>query len=114
MDITIWYNPKCGTCQKVRAAVEAKGHTPRLVEYLKTPPSVAEIEDVCRKAGLEPQALAREKEPIYESIAAKAKDRAAWLKALHDHPVLIQRPIVITSTKALICRPPERLPEILP
>lgn len=113
MTIEIWYNPKCGTCQKVRAAVEAKGHRPKLVEYLKKPPSVAEIDAVCRKAGIEPQALARQKENVYAAIAARNPDRAGWLKALHDHPVLIERPIVIIDNRAIIARPPEKLNEIL-
>jgi arsenate reductase (glutaredoxin) len=109
MDMTILYNPKCGTCQKVRAAVEAKGYKPRLIEYLKTPPSVQELDAICKKLGLEPQAIAREKEPIYEATAARCKTRQDWLKALHDNPVLIQRPIVVLGDRAIIARPPESI-----
>jgi arsenate reductase len=112
MNITIWYNPKCGTCQKVRAAIEAKGLKPRLVEYLKTPPSTEEIDQACRKAGMEPQQLARQKEPVYPSVAARCKNRQDWLKALHENPVLIERPFVILDNKALIARPPERVGEL--
>jgi len=112
MTITIWYNPKCGTCQKVRAAIEAKGHTPRLVEYLKTPPSVEEIDQACRKAGIEPQQLARQKEPAYAAIADRCKTRQDWLKALHENPVLIERPVVILEDTAIIARPPERVEEL--
>src|SRR5581483_2116647 len=83
LKITVWYNPKCGTCQKVRATIEARGHRPRLVEYLKAPPSVEEIDEVCRKLDLEPQQLARQKESIYDSIAKKCKTRQDWLRALH-------------------------------
>src|SRR5262245_10731942 len=95
MKIVVWYNPKCGTCQKVRALIEAKGHQPQLVEYLKTPPSTQEIDQACRKAGIEPQQLARQKEPIYASVAKTCKTRQDWLKALHQNPVLIERPVVI-------------------
>jgi len=113
MNITLWYKPTCGTCQKVRAAIEAKGHKPTLVEYLKTPPSPADIDAVCRKAGIQPQELARRKEPLYEEIARKNLDRAGWLKALHENPVLIERPVVIVGDQAIVARPPERLAEIL-
>lgn len=111
--ITVWYNPKCGTCQKVVSAIKAKGHKPRLVQYLKNPPSIEEIGQVCRMAGLAPQELACQKEPLYAEIAAKNLDHAGWLKALHEHPVLIERPVVIMGKRALIARPPERLSEIL-
>ena len=113
MNITVWYNPHCGTCRKARAAIEAQGHKPRLVEYLKTPPSVQEIEEACRKAGLEPQDLARRKEPAYESVAARCKTRQDWLQALHENPILIERPVVLLEDRAIIARPAERVAEIL-
>ena len=109
MTVMIYYNPKCGTCRKVRAAVEAKGLKPELIEYLKNPPSVPELDAVCRKLGLEPQAIARGKEPLYEKIAAQKLNRAGWLQALHDNPVLIERPIVMAGDRAVIARPPEKL-----
>ena len=112
MNITIWYNPHCGTCQKVRSAVEAKGYTPRLIEYLKTPPSVNDIDDVCRKAGIEPQDLARKKEPVYAEVAARCRTRREWIEALHDHPVLIERPVVIVDGRAIVARPPEKLQDL--
>lgn len=111
--ITAWINPKCGTCQKVLAALRAKGHDPIVVEYLKTPPSAAEIDAVCRKLGVEPQAIARQKEPIYPAIAARCKTRQDWLRALHENPVLIERPIVFTADRAVIARPPEKLNDLL-
>src|SRR5579871_3592184 len=97
MDVTILYNPKCGTCQKVRAAIEAKGHKLQVVEYLKTPPSIDELDSICKKLGVEPQMIARDKEPIYPQVVAKCKTRQDWLRALHDNPVLIQRPIVVAG-----------------
>lgn len=109
MNVTILYNPKCGTCQKVKAAVEAKGHTVTTIEYLKNPPSVADLDAICRKLKMEPQDIARDKEPDYPAVAARCKSRADWLQALHDHPVLIQRPIVVLGDKAKIARPPEAL-----
>jgi len=113
MKITLLYNPKCGTCQKVRAAIEAKGHKPDIIEYLKNPPSVPELDTLCRKLGMDPQKVAREHEPVYADVASKTLDRAGWLQALHDHPVLIQRPIVVMGDRAIIARPPEKLEELL-
>jgi arsenate reductase len=110
--VTVLYNPKCGTCQKVRAAIEEKGHKPILIEYLKNPPSIEELDSICRKLGVEPQAIARDKEPIYNGVAARCKTRQDWLKALHENPVLIQRPIVITEKHAVIARPPEKLQDL--
>ena len=112
MTVTVLYNPKCGTCQKVRAALEAKGHKPILIEYLKHPPTVQELDSICRKLDLEPQAIARDKEPVYAAVAARCKTRQDWLKALHENPVLIQRPIVFTEDRAVIARPPEKLQDL--
>ncbi len=113
MTITAWINPKCGTCQKVVAALRAKGHEPTIIEYLKTPPSVAQIDEVCKKLNVEPQTIARQKEPIYADIAARCKTRKDWLTALHDNPVLIERPIVFMADRAVIARPPEKLDGLL-
>jgi arsenate reductase len=109
MTIILWYNPKCGTCRQVREVIEAKGYTPKLVDYLKTPPSVDEIDQACKKAGIEPAQLARQKEPIYASIAARCRTRQDWLRALHEHPILMERPVVIWNERALIARPAERV-----
>jgi arsenate reductase (glutaredoxin) len=111
--IKILYNPTCGTCQKVRQSIEAKGHKPEVIEYLKNPPSVDDLDKICKMMGLEPHAIARDKEPIYAQVAARCKTREDWLRALHDHPILIQRPIVIAGDRAIIARPPEKLAELL-
>jgi arsenate reductase (glutaredoxin) len=68
---------------------------------------MAELDSICRKLNLEPQQIAREKEPAYAAIVAKKLGRAGWLKALHDNPVLIQRPIAIAGDRAIIARPTE-------
>lgn len=113
LSATVWYKPTCGTCQKVRKALEDKGYSLTLVEYLKTPPTVAEIDAACQKAGIEPSALARQKEEIYPEVSARCKTRQDWLQALHDNPLLIERPVVILEDRAIIARPPERLNEFL-
>ena len=75
--------------------------------------SVDEIDQACRKAGIEPSQLARQKEPTYASVAARCKTRQDWLKALHENPILIERPVVILDHRAIIARPAERIAEVL-
>lgn len=110
---TVYYNPRCGTCQKVKALLEGKGFALQLVEYLRTPPAVTDLDRLCRLLGVEPQALARQGEPVYATVAAKAVTREQWLQALHEHPELIQRPIVVIGERAVIARPPETLEPFL-
>ena len=113
-DAVIYYNPKCGTCQKTLALLKEHGIEPRVVEYLKTPPSEAELDLVLRKLKLPPEALARQKEPVYaEKVQGRTLTRAQWLKLFHENPVLIERPVVVLGDRAIIARPPEKLKEIL-
>lgn len=110
----IYYNPKCGTCQKVLAALRDKGLEPVTIEYLKTPPSEAELDAILKMLDAEPLAIVRQKEPLYqEKFAGKTFTRAQWLKILHENPVLIERPIVVLGDRALIARPPEKLTSFL-
>ena len=113
MNVTILYNPQCGTCRTVAESVKAKGHAVTLVEYLKHPPTAAELDAICRKLGKEPQDIAREKEAAYAKLAAQNLDRAGWLQALHDYPQLMQRPIVVAGNRAIIARPAETIDSFL-
>jgi arsenate reductase len=113
-DATIYYNPRCGTCVKTLALLKEKGYTPRIVDYLKTPPSENELDDILKKLKCPPEALAREKEPVFEEKAkGRTLTRTQWLKLFHENPVLIQRPVVVIGPRAVIARPPEKLLEIL-
>ncbi len=110
MNVTLYHKPTCSTCQKVLKALKAKGAQVTAIEYLKTPPSVQELDDILKKLQLEPEQLVRKKEDLYkEKYAGKTFSRAEWLKILHENPILIERPIVIMKNKALIARPPETL-----
>jgi len=112
-EATILYNPLCGTCRKVHDALKTKGYSVKVIEYLKETPFVSELDVICQKLGMEPEAVAREKEAVYETVSKTCKTRQDWLRALHDHPILIQRPIVIIGDRAIIARPPEKLDELL-
>ena len=112
MKVTLYYKPTCGTCQKVQKALQEKGAEITAIEYLKNPPSESELDAILKKLGMEPEALARKKEPEYAAYAGKRLSRAQWLKILHQNPVLIERPIVVMGERAVVARPPERLSEI--
>jgi len=113
-DALVYYNPRCGTCLKVKALLEKKGYRLRLIEYLKTPPSLQELDDLLKKLKIGPEGLVRKKEPIYqEKIAGRNLTRAQWLDLFHKNPVLIERPIVVIGTRAVIARPPEALEALL-
>jgi arsenate reductase len=113
-DAVIYYNPKCQTCRSALEIMRQAGLQPRVVEYLKTPPSEQELDDILKKLGTGPEAIVRQKEPVYEQKAAgKTLSRGQWLKLLHENPILIQRPIVIYKNRAIVARPPEKVKEIL-
>src|SRR5437773_9296701 len=113
MKVTLYHKPTCGTCQKVLNALQEKGVEITAIEYLKHPPSESEVDAILKKLKMEPEELARKKEPLYEEkYAGKALSRAQWLKILHENPVLIERPIVVMGDRAVVARPPERLAEL--
>lgn len=110
---TIWHNPRCS---KSRAALALLEGTPgveiEIVEYLKTPPSRAEIEAVLAKAGVRPSEALRKGEAVVKEIGLDVTDDKAVLDAMAQHPILIERAIVITDKGAVVARPPERASEV--
>jgi arsenate reductase (glutaredoxin) len=115
MTVTIWHNPKCATSRKVLEMIRAAGITPDIVDYVKTPPSAAAIKAALKAMGIKPRALLRRKGTPYEELGlddASLSD-AALIAAMHEHPILIERPVVQTPKGARLCRPPERVEEIL-
>jgi arsenate reductase len=113
--VTIWHNPKCATSRKVLDMIRAAGISPDVVDYVKSPPSAAAIRAALRAMGMKPRALIRRKGTPYEELGLddpKLSD-AALIAAMHEHPILIERPVVQTARGTRLCRPPERLQEIL-
>lgn len=115
MDVTIYHNPRCAKSRETLKLIEARGVRPRVVEYLKTPPSAAEIERILTLLELEPRELMRRKEPEYAALNLDDPklSRAALIKAMVREPKLIERPIVLARGKAALGRPPENVLEIL-
>ena len=115
MTVTIYHNPRCSKSRATLQLLEARGVKPKIVEYLKTPPSAAELKAILRRLGLKPHDLLRTSEPLYGELGLKARklDAAALIALMVANPILIERPIVIAGDKAAIGRPPEKVLEIL-
>jgi arsenate reductase len=114
MSITIYHNPNCSTSRKVLGWLKEKGHAPKVVEYLKTPPDVATLKKILGAMGAEPIDILRRKGDAYEALGDVAKMKPdALLAKMVAEPVLIERPIVVNGKRAVLCRPPERVWDIV-
>jgi arsenate reductase len=112
--ITIYHNNRCSNSRCALGLLEESGKPFKTVEYLKDIPSIEEIKSLLKKLKIKPHDLIRTKEPVYiEKYQGKKLSDEEWIKAMHDDPILIQRPIVINGSKAVIARPPETLKEII-
>jgi arsenate reductase len=114
--ITIYHNPACGTSRNVLAMIRNSGEEPRIVEYLKTPPLPDELLDLIARAGLTPRELLRRKGTPYEELGLDdpALTDDQLVEVMMKHPILINRPLVVTPLGARLCRPSEVVLEILP
>lgn len=115
MGVVIYHNPRCSKSRETLALLESKGVKPQVVEYLKTPPSNAELKTILKKLGLKPRELMRRKEPPYAALKLDNEKLSddALVKAMVENPVLIERPIVVNGAKAALGRPPENVLKIL-
>ena len=112
--VTIWHNPRCGKSRETLKLLENKGIAPRIVRYLDDTPSEEELRKVLKMLGIAPRDLMRTKEAVYKELGLKTvDDEAALIKAMVEHPKLIERPVVIKDGKAVIGRPPERILSLL-
>ena len=116
VDIVIYHNPACGTSRNTLAMIRNAGIEPHVVEYLKTPPSRALLVELVDRAGLTPRDLLREKGTPYAELGlgdASLSDDAL-LDAMIAHPVLINRPLVVSPLGVKLCRPSEAVLDLLP
>ncbi|WP_339781828.1 arsenate reductase (glutaredoxin) [uncultured Thalassospira sp.] len=111
MTVTIYHNPRCSKSRQTLALIEEQGMTPTVVEYLTTPPSVADLTAILAKLGKAPEQIMRKKEAREEGIADLTGDEL--IAALVAHPRAIERPIVVNGDKAALGRPPEDVLAIL-
>ena len=115
-DITIFHNPACGTSRNVLGLLRHAGLHPTVVEYLKTPPTKAELQRLLDDAGMTVRELLREKGTPYAELdlGNPAWSDDALLDAIGRHPVLMNRPLVVTPLGTKLCRPSEAVLELLP
>lgn len=112
--ITIYHNNRCGNSRGACSILEENGQQFKTIEYLKDIPTVEELKVILKKLKMKPHDLIRTKEPIYQSTyKGKTLTDEQWIQAMHEHPILMERPIVINGNKAIVARPPEKLKEIL-
>ena len=115
MSVTIWHNPRCGKSRQTLELLRSKGVEPAIREYLKQPPSKAEIEALIDQVGGEATALLRDGEAEFKAMGRKAAElsKAEIVAAIARHPILLQRPIVVSGKRAAIGRPPEAVLPLL-
>lgn len=115
MKATIYHNPMCGTSRKTLEILRDSGCDVWIQEYLKSPPSRAELKRLYERAGISPREGLRAREPIAEELGLTSPDVTddQILDAMVEHPILIERPIVETENGVRLCRPQDRVREIL-
>ena len=115
MSVTIYHNPRCSKSRAALALLEEKGVVLDVIEYLKTPPSKAEMKRILKGLGMEPRDLMRKKEAPYKelNLADETLGRDALITAMVENPVLIERPIVEQDGKYALGRPPENVLGVL-
>lgn len=116
IDIVIYHNPACGTSRNVLGLIRNAGIEPHVIEYLKTPPSRALLAQLIARAGITPRDLLREKGTPYAELGLddKSLDDDALLDAMMAHPILINRPLVVSPLGVKLCRPSETVLDLLP
>ncbi len=113
--VTIYHNPRCSKSRQTLELLQKNNIEPEIVEYLKTPPNAAELQDILAKLNLSAEQLMRKKETVYKELGlAGINDEDELITAMINNPKLIERPIVISGDKAAIGRPPEAVLDILP
>ena len=115
MKVTIFHNPRCSKSRATLALLRARGIEPVIIEYLATPPDAATLRRLLKALGLKPRELLRVKEDAFRKLRLDRAQitEAEIVDAMVRHPVLMERPIVVTGARAVIGRPPERVLEIL-
>lgn len=116
MSMTIYHNPKCGTSRNTLEMIRKSGVEPQVIEYLKTPPSREELVDLIKRTGLPVRDILRQKGTPYDELGL-GEDR--WtddqlIDFMMEHPILINRPIVVSEKGVRLCRPSEKVLELLP
>jgi arsenate reductase (glutaredoxin) len=113
MPVTMYHNPRCNTSRKTLAMLRDKGIEPEIVEYLKTPPSAAELKQILAQLKMPAAKLLRRKEAAAAGIDPQSLSEDALIAAMVKNPIVIERPIVVSGGKAALGRPPEAVLAVL-
>lgn len=116
MTVTIYHNPKCGTSRNTLEMIRASGEEPAVIEYLKTPPSRETLVELIKATGLSVREVLRKKGTPYEELGLDNPDFTddQLIDAMVEHPILMNRPIVVTPLGTVLSRPSEKVLEVLP
>ncbi len=115
--LTIYHNPRCSKSRNTLKLIEASGVPFEVVKYLDNPPDVDTLLDIYKKLGEPVTFMLRPKEAQFKALELNLNDERTheeWLKIVHEHPILLERPIVVSEDKAIIGRPPENVQALLP
>lgn len=113
MTVTIYHNPRCSKSRQALALLEERGIKPTIIEYLKNPPTAEELTAILKKLGRKPADILRPKDAQEAGIDPAGMSDAALIKKIVEHPIVIERPIVVSGNKAALGRPPESVLSIL-
>lgn len=115
-NVRIYHNPNCTTSRNVLGMIRDKDIEPEVIEYLKTPPTRQELKDMLAKMGLSVREVLRKSGTPFEELGLDAPSLSdeQIFDAIEQHPILIQRPIVVTEMGVRLCRPKEKVLEVLP
>ncbi len=114
-DVTIYHNPRCSKSRQALELLQSRGIEPTVIRYLDDPPDEATLSQILDQLGIKPIDLIRKKEKLYKELGLDRvkDDRQALIQAMVEHPILIERPIVVKADRARLGRPPEDVLEIL-
>ena len=112
--LQIYHNPRCRKSRETLSIIQNSNQQVEIIEYLKNPPSKAELKELIRKMDVEVEDILRKNEKLYkENYKGKEIPTEKWIEILTENPILIERPIVIKGAKAILGRPPEKVRELL-
>jgi arsenate reductase len=110
----MYFNPRCSKCRTAEGLLQERGVDAEIVRYLDEPPTIADLRRLMKLLGIDdPRAMMRTGEDAYKELQLGDADGDTLLRAITEHPILLERPIVVRGDRAVIARPPERLLELL-
>ncbi len=114
-EVTVWHNPRCSKSRSACGLLDEWGVDVEVRRYLDQPPTRPEVEELLGRLEVEdPRQVMRTKERLYRELGLDGADRDALLEAIVAHPILLERPIVVRGSRAVVARPPERIVELFP